>query len=381
MYSYFSVISKSRDSTKRAEQVAALIAEKWPEYSVRYKCGQILFIDNNKKEKSMFTYCLDGELGVIVGTLFKKTVDSVGKKSELNIDSLSTKKIVESEGRRLLSEYWGNYIAFVCIPEENGVSIVRDPTNTLPGSYYEDEDCIIFYSDIGQLLELGLSKFLFNKVVIGCIAKTANFELQHSSLHGMKKIVGGEALIVKGGVAQVKTYWHPREFCENLAFTDPRDAMAELKKVVIGCIHAWASLYDVIILRLSGGLDSTIVLSCLSSAPNQPKIYGLNYYSPGGDEDERSYARNAASYFGIELLEYRDDASIVDLSVMRDFYFLPDPLPCRFTAVKGQYERILADKFGADALWSGEGGIQYFIRHQKIFRLTLRRGMEFILGL
>ena len=72
------------------------------------------------------------------------------------------------------------------------------------------------------------------------------------------------------------------------------EAVVSLRETTVGCEHAWASCYDGIVHNLSGGLDSSIVLSCLKSAPSRPRVTCLNYFTTGPNEDERRSPDNVA---------------------------------------------------------------------------------------
>ena len=57
------------------------------------------------------------------------------------------------------------------------------------------------------------------------------------------------------------------------------------------------------LLGLSGGFDSAVVLGCLSHSPARPRITCLNQFAAASHEDEREYARAAAVRAGVTLLE------------------------------------------------------------------------------
>ena len=90
--------------------------------------------------------------------------------------------------------------------------------------------------------------------------------------------------------------------------TSPRRSR-RMRQCVRDVVHAWASCYDHMLLSLSGGLDSSIVLACLKDAPSRPRVTCFHYYPLGADLDERAYARAAAAKAGLELLERPRDSS------------------------------------------------------------------------
>jgi asparagine synthase (glutamine-hydrolysing) len=113
------------------------------------------------------------------------------------------------------------------------------------------------------------------------------------------------------------------------------------------------------VLRLSGGVDSSILLSCMASAESAADITCLNYYSAGSDSDEREYARLAAASAGRPLVERHRDAEFV----------LDDVMNPALTPVPGNHiGRLGSDRMdaevvrarGASAMFTGAGGDQLF---------------------
>src|SRR5262249_43983221 len=117
----------------------------------------------------------------------------------------------------------------------------------------------------------------------------------------------GERVRFQGSSVHRSLEWNPLAIAQTDPIEDPGAAVAELRHTTRACVHAWASCYAGILHNLSGGLDSSIVLSCLKDAPSHPNITCLHYFGTGPDEDERKYARMMAGRVNVELIEHQLD--------------------------------------------------------------------------
>ena len=124
-----------------------------------------------------------------------------------------------------------------------------------------------------------------------------------TALEGVSQILPGQLTALGESGPSPLTLWSAAAIAGHPIELEPQAAGAQLKQEVMDCIHAWASAYDGLLLRLSGGVDSAILLASLYAMPSAARIACLNYHSPGSNSDERGYARLAAAKAGLELVE------------------------------------------------------------------------------
>ena len=110
------------------------------------------------------------------------------------------------------------------------------------------------------------------------------------------------------------------------------------------------------LLRLSGGLDSSIIAGCLGQAPNKSRFAAYTYFSPNGRSDERPWAQLAAQHSGCEHIEYPITPEETDLSVGLQMDPSPEPSPLLSYLQRTTVEQALAARSGATAIFNGEGG-------------------------
>jgi len=135
-------------------------------------------------------------------------------------------------------------------------------------------------------------------------------------------------------------------------------------------VHAWAACYRGIVHNLSGGLDSSIVLSCLISAPTRPAVTCVNYFATGPSEDERRYARMMAQQADVELLERQLNPAAVRLEELLKLRRSARPWFYLYELEHGQFESELAASRGANALFSGAGGDGVFFQGRAELAVT-----------
>ena len=160
-----------------------------------------------------------------------------------------------------------------------------------------------------------------------------------------------------GSMREILHYWSPSAPC-----TDPvgslSDAASLMHLETHRCVSAWASLHETILLLLSGGLDSSIVLACLHSAPSRPRVVAVNFYSEGPG-DERRFARSMVEITGTHLEQVPSNLNI-DLREFVNCALTPSPV-LNFTAfdVEPAIGRM-AREWSATAAFTGEIGDDVF---------------------
>jgi asparagine synthase (glutamine-hydrolysing) len=142
--------------------------------------------------------------------------------------------------------------------------------------------------------------------------------------------------------------------------TEDRSEAADLlKRTALLCAASWASCYPRLLLRLSGGVDSSILLACLAQEQVRAGVVCLNYHSPGANSDERAYARLAATRFDRVLVE-RERPSAIRLEPVLGIARMPSPTSYVGRIGTARSDAEVAHAHGAAAMFTGGGGDQLF---------------------
>jgi len=389
MYSYFAIIAKNKGAVNCATDIAKTITAKCPQYAIALQADRFFFFHANSHIRGFRSYILNADQGAIAGTLFRRTSLNIGEKVPHGIDRNETEHIINSQGLALINRYWGRYAAFIINRRDSEYYIIRDPTGSMPLYYYDSKDLIVLFSDFEHFMQLDLTKFNLN---IDYIASFLRHQFLPHSGTGVKEIQqvlrGTRLTIREGGAITTTPLWRHQDFCQRGSMTDPTEAANILRTTITDCIHAWAGEFDTIALSLSGGLDSSIVLSCLSTAPNKPNIICYNQFTPGEVSDERKFARQAAARAGVKLVEIQENPDDVDFAALDNFPIQPEPRPWRQAIGFGKTQHRIFNETNADTFFTGEGGdmvfnqgaahvIEDYVWHHGLSGGTIKQAMLF----
>jgi asparagine synthase (glutamine-hydrolysing) len=267
----------------------------------------------------------------------------------------------ESDGEHLIESYWGRYVA-VLTGANQRVSVVRDPSGGLPCYILRHERVTVVFSEIEFCLRLGLLRFSINWQFIASMLPYSALQIRETGLKEVSELQPGERVSFAGANVDYTLVWKPAELARRGRIVDPAQAVAAVRESVKESVHAWASLHRSVIHNLSGGLDSSIVLGCLKSAPTEPRVTCIHYYAPAGNEDERNYARLVAKHMDTDLIECELDGADAPLERLMDIRLAPKPWFYIYDLVHSPIEARIAADTGATGAFSGAGGDGLFVQ-------------------
>jgi len=329
-------------------------------YQVEFEHPLIKILTSGKPEKSIQIYKFPNNHGIIIGKLFKRNALNSTDVAPTQISINDTRSIVESHGRYLIDNFWGRYVAFIINHENNCVRIIRDPTGAIHSYTYFSDGSYYFFSNINDFLEISKVKTSFNTNHIAFNAITFQVDQPDTGLNGIGKIIRGHSYeYYNNSVKQLAT-WKPSDYCTKYDKMSIDDAAYLMREAIINATKTWASQFDSIIHTLSGGLDSSIVLSALKETSHDLKVTCLNHYSEGVDSDERNMAKIAADHCGYSIIHKHDDADESELNDLENFAFCGDLEPTLFFVLKGKFMKELEISLNSEAFFSGEGGDSIF---------------------
>jgi asparagine synthase (glutamine-hydrolysing) len=303
---------------------------------------------------------LSNACGVVLGTLFSRGTDGAASSRVTGLGDSESARIVASGGKHLLERYWGRYVALVRAEETADVRVLRDPSGSLPCWCFERDGVTIICSDIEDSRDFGALIFTVNwDYIVGRVAH-ATLQVRDTALNEVSEIQPGERLCFRAGAVTRDMAWNPIRIAQTAPLESPEEATVLLRAATLDGAHAWASCFDGIVHNLSGGLDSSIVLTCLKSAPSHPRITCLNYFSHGPNEDERRYARLMAQHAGVELVECELNPADVRLDDLDHLRYSPRPWFYLYELQHARYEAELAARQDAAAMFTGAGGDSVF---------------------
>lgn len=314
-------------------------------------------------DEPVLSYQLPGEAGVVLGRLFPTDSGSLNSNGRPKFQPADAVAILGTAGRALVERYWGAYVAFLHDRPHDTCYVVRDCSGQVPCYVMRQDRVEVTFADIADVLPLKGEPFTLDAAYLAAFVHDPDLQVRRCALTEVSELLAGEALAIRGASTRRYLIWDPRRICRGQAFEDAGQAAALLRRTTQLCINAWSSAHHTILLRLSGGLDSAIVLGCLKKARRRATLTCLNLFGDNPREDERWYARLAASRAGATLLEepllsatHRFESPL-DGALMAP---KPSIVSLWLATINDATDRSAAT-IKATAVWTGEGGDHLFL--------------------
>lgn len=365
MFRYVALIWDARDS-RQVEVAQAAIrrlkanSSQWHEAlqrdGLRVLCTDI-------RPGSLEPQPLAGRAGVVLGSVFARGADLEDETPAQPCvpDEARVAEIVASRGEWLVRNGWGNYVAFIVDPVTDSTWVLKDPCGSLPCFSMTFRGITLVFSAIADCIELGCTGFTVNRQFIERRLHGGEMTHQWDALNEVTQIRRGECVEFaprrQPAIVGRRFVWNPLEFARARdMLDDPSAAARALRNTLRSCTATLAACHESALLRLSGGLDSSIVLSCLHAAPRSPRLLAYTEYSSDGQLDPRRWARMAAAHAGCEHVELESTAAAIRLDAILEMAPTPEPFSTLMCLVTAAHEQSLVARHAATATFAGDGG-------------------------
>jgi asparagine synthase (glutamine-hydrolysing) len=300
---------------------------------------------------------LQGGLGVVLGKVFRHGASPDTATRRTSLSAAEVVEILNTGGTSLVNNFWGRYVAFFQTAS-GSPCVLRDPSGTLPCYRLQVDGVSVIFSwleDARQLLEEDAHADV-NWDALHFLLLGGSLTGPFTALAGVHRLMPGERFDLLGQTS--KLLWRAMDMARSPLACTASDAAQRLRDTVQSSAAAWASCYDSLMVRLSGGVDSSILFSCLSTARTTADVIGLNYHSAGSDSDERRYARLTAAKVGRDVIERERDAGF-QVSSLRCIARMTEPV--RYLGwMNSATDTQLAAAYRAPAMFTGAGGDSVF---------------------
>jgi len=379
MFRYMGLLwnAESAQTVATAEDLQGLIQAMSPNWSVVLRGAGVAVLVADRS-RHLTAQALLGDCGIILGEIFPRlnALDGDAPVGGAEFGAQETQRVIESQGRILASHYWGNFIAFIMDPKRGARLVFKDPFGSLPCHFTDHGGVQLVFSCLGDCRELGL-RFRVNWAFVRARVISGFLELREPSFAEMSTVHRGECIrFNREGVVESRvSYWHPSTFAGATDPVEPGVAHRAIRATVLGCAHSMAARHLSVLAQASGGLDSSIVLGALSELPSGPAITCYTVYVPDSVCDERRWARYAVQPRGYRQVEVPLEPEKVIYKDLPALAASMEPASHFTHWQRGPIERDLAARYGATAVFTGEGGDSIFCSTSYIFAVDhcLRR--------
>ena len=297
------------------------------------------------------TACLKDGQAILVGQIFDCTNKRLSR-----LPQAIARQECGGDLRQALLGHWGNFALFIGSDEQ--AEVYREPSGSVAVFRCGGAAGTIFVSDGELALQLGLLERpdLDMQFVVHWL-QFPFLRTRRTGLAGITEVLPGTLTIrTRSGDWKDVQLWHPAAFVgRDRRIDDPVEATRRLRDTLQAIVPAQPDGSRVV-LRLSGGLDSSIIAACL--APADADFSCINFATQSRDGDERNYACDVARRFGLRLVEIGEPETARSLD--RPLQMSLRPLINPLLAPYEDAVRQAANELGASLLVDGTGGDNLF---------------------
>jgi asparagine synthase (glutamine-hydrolysing) len=374
-----------QDSGERsARTIEARLLSSSTRWSIAYRAHGILVAHSGATPGSQDALQLADDKGIVIGTVFRKSLQNNEPTPLVVFDRSETTQIVASGCEYLVRSFWGKYVAIIRGDPKGPAQLVRDPTSMQPCFHARSGVLSVFFSHVEDWM-----RYVPGTVSINALQLTrhliSNFQVvRETGLNEIEDIPGGERQDIVNGRVRRTALWYPARFARESLIEDEGRAAGGLEEVVQNAVDAWALCHKSVLHCLSGGLDSSIIAGCLARSPSRPNVTCFNIFIGASEKDrpidfptvskrylaklhrasshgdEREFARLAAALWKFPLVEEERSIARIRLADAADAPLAT--LPSRYVQYIDQdkYETSLLRQTGATAVFNGQGGDELF---------------------
>jgi asparagine synthase (glutamine-hydrolysing) len=265
--------------------------------------------------------------------------------------------LYEELGPKCLEQLRGMFAFALWDENAKTLFLARDRVGIKPLYYSLSEKAIVFASEIKAILADPAIKRELAPEIIDRFLTFLYVPGEETLLQGIHKLAPGHYLLIRNGRAEIRQYWDLR-FLKATESPTLKDAENELSSLLAEAVELHMIADVPVGVLLSGGVDSTAVLSCAAERTDKEiSSYTVGFSDPGG-ADERPYAKVAAETFGSRHRDMTITADDFAEFLPRYVWHMEEPV-CEPPAIAMYYVSKLAKNY-VKVLLSGEGGDEAF---------------------
>lgn len=282
---------------------------------------------------------------------------SKGHVFKTQTDTETIVHLYEELGPECVEKLRGMFSFAIWDANKKTLFLARDRVGIKPLYYWLTDKSLVFASEIKAILaDPGVDREIAPEVIDRFLT-FLYVPGEETLVRGIKKLAPGHYLLVKEGRAQVRQYWD-LQFSKPAGSRSPEEAKEELLSLLAETVDLHMIADVPVGVLLSGGVDSTAVLSfAVERTGKAINSYTVGFSDPGVS-DERPYARLAAEAFGSRHHEMTISATDFAAFMPQYVWHMEEPV-CEPPAVALYYVSKLARNH-VKVLLSGEGGDEAF---------------------
>lgn len=299
-----------------------------------------------------------------------------GHAFKTNTDTEVIVHLYEELGPECLHKLRGMFGFAIWDENSKTLFLARDRVGIKPVYYHVSDTSLIFASEMKAILADDSVRREIAPEIIDRFLTFLYVPGQDTLLRGIQKLPPGHYLLYRNGKLRTEQYWD-LQFAASARSQSFKNAEADLLNLLAETVDLHMIADVPVGVLLSGGVDSTGVLSFAVQQTDKKVDSFTVGFSGQGVADERPYARLAAEKFGSQHYEMtiapKDFAAFLPEYV----WYMEEPV-CEPPAIAMYYVSKLARKHVV-VLLSGEGGDEAFAGYSNyrnvVWLERLKRGI------
>lgn len=248
--------------------------------------------------------------------------------------------------------------------------LARDHFGIKPLYYFWDGKKFIFSSEIKAILEHGIERKL-NKEAFNHYLRVLYTPAPLTMFQGIYKMEPGSIATLKDGVFNVKKYWEPKSEIVNRS---EKEIEKSLREKIEEAVSRQLVSDRPLGVYLSGGMDSSIVLNCVTKERKNIDTFSVGFELSLDEESNKfnrdfNLARKTASFYGTNHHEVLVSPEEVAGYLEKAVWHLDEPIS-NATVVPMMKLAEYAKSKGVHVVLGGDGGDELFGGYER-YRLSL----------
>jgi asparagine synthase (glutamine-hydrolysing) len=351
------------DALSRQQQVerwTAVLQNSSGSWGVVLDLPGVKVLSFNQRRDGPIVTSWDNGAGVVLGPLFARHQERNGRIRRL--DAGAAARVIASGGASLASEYWGNYVAVWRDATNRRVHVFRDPCGGTPCFMSQAEGVQLLYAHPDDIAALPGVRFTIDWTYLQAFIVFNYFVTPKTGLCEMAELMPGQRFDWSARADPAFAWvWHGGKIAaapDMLSFNEAKD---KLRATAEDCFAAWGGEYPKIVASLSGGLDSSVLVSLMAHT-SSTDLTALHYLGVGRERYEAALARRAAAHAGVRLVEMEQDPLKDDVRRILAAPRLARPKVQSLAMLIDDVSIQLAEETGAEAFMLGQGGDNLFLQ-------------------
>ncbi len=306
----------------------------------------------------------------------RKSLEQSGHVFRSKSDAEVLVHLYEQEGLDFLRSLRGMFAIALWDAARSRLVLARDRLGEKPLYFREEASRLLFASEIKAILEDDEVPRRMNTAALPEYLTLGYVPAPHTLFEGIRKLLPGHCLIVERGEVRDREYWDVR--FDEVEELSEREWIERIREKFLETVRSQMVSDVPLGAFLSGGLDSSAIVSAMSRFSGQPvKTYSIGFEGEDTYYNELPYARRVAEAFGTDHHEIIVRPEVSEL-LPRLIWHLDEPIGDSAFVTTYLVSRMARES--VTVILSGVGGDELFGGYRRYLGDSLRRYYNLLPG-